>query len=665
MNSPETPNCRITFLPSQRTVEAAPGDSLLKVARHAGIHINASCGGSGVCGKCRVLLKKGTLQGGKSEKLSPEQYETGYRQACLAAVAGDAEIEIPVESGKEGGVLATEVPPRHRARMHIYDIEELRRQGIFMPPVEKLFLELPRPTANEHMADAGRIIQGLSNQYEEKGFIISLAVLRNVPEALRKDDFRVTVTLARPLNPKAKTHIVNIQPGNWTHRNFGLAFDIGTTTVYGILVDLNSGRVLARTGDYNSQIAYGEDVISRIIYAEKPEGLAKLNEVVIATINGIIDRLLESAKPPGGKDRGKIMRDEITSITLSGNTTMTHLLLSFDPKNIRRSPYVPVTTFLPPIRAADLDINLPPHAVALVYPSISSYVGGDIVAGVMGSGMYRTEKLTLYIDIGTNAEIVIGNKDWLVCAACSAGPAFEGGGITHGMRAADGAIEDFSINPMTLEPMNITIGRKPPIGICGSGLLIIVATLFEQGVIGRKGRFKRDLDTKRIREGRNGFEYVIAFQNEAGSDQDITLSEVDIENFIRAKAAIYAGVKTLVEEVGLQITDLEQVILAGAFGSYIDLDAAMIVGLLPEVDAEKILYVGNGSLVGSWMSALSNHIRQDVVDVVRRMTSFELSEVSGFKDQYVASLFLPHTDSSLFPALEKRLAGLQQSRDSK
>jgi uncharacterized 2Fe-2S/4Fe-4S cluster protein (DUF4445 family) len=444
----------------------------------------------------------------------------------------------------------------------------------------------------------------------------------------------------------SKTHIVNIQPGNVSHRNFGLAFDIGTTTVHGSLVDHQSGRLIARRSDYNAQISYGEDVISRIIQAEKPKGLQLMHDLVVNTINGLITKLLLKTD---------IARDELTSITLAGNTTMTHLLLGLEPHNIRRAPYVPVSTFFPPIRARDIGLELPLRAVALVYPSISSYVGGDIIAGVMGSGMYRAEPVTLFVDIGTNAEIVIGNRDWLVCAACSAGPAFEGGGITHGMRAAAGAIEDFSINPATYEPMNITIGHKPPIGICGSGLLVIIATLFENGIIDRQGKFDRSLDTPRIREGRSGYEYVLTWKVEAGGDSDIVLNEVDIENFTRAKAAIYAGCKTLVEGVGLQITDLEQVILAGAFGSYIDLDSAMTVGLLPEVNPDKIIYVGNGSLLGSWMSEMSNHIRRDVVKVVSKMTSFELSEVKNFHDQYVASLFLPHTDLSLFPTTSKRL----------
>jgi uncharacterized 2Fe-2S/4Fe-4S cluster protein (DUF4445 family) len=512
--------------------------------------------------------------------------------------------------------------------MHLFNIDDLKKAGVFMPPIEKRVLHLPEPSHDDNMADAGRIIQGLKNEHNERGIITTLPVLKKMRSALREKDFEVTVTLSRSVAKGGKSHIVNIQPGDLSHRSYGLAFDIGTTTVHGSLVDRRSGKLVARRADYNSQISYGEDVISRIVHAEKPKGLQLMHELVINTINGLIAKLLL---------KNDIRRDEITSITLSGNTTMTHFLLGLEPHNIRRAPYVPVSTFFPPIRARDIDLELPLRAVALVFPSISSYVGGDIIAGVMGSGMYSTDAVTLYIDIGTNAEIVIGNREWLVCAACSAGPAFEGGGITN------------------YEPMNITIGNKPPIGICGSGLLVLIATLFEYGVIDRQGKFNRDLETTRIREGRSGYEYVLTWEEEAGGDSDIVINEVDIENFIRAKAAIYAGCKTLIEGVGLQVTDLEQIILAGAFGSYIDLDSAMTVGLLPEVDPARILYVGNGSLLGSWMSEMSNHIRRDVVEVVRNMTSFELSEVTDFKDQYIASLFLPHTDVSLFPETCARL----------
>ena len=637
---------QVKFMPGGRQVEVAAGISVIKAARLAGVHINASCGGSGVCGKCRVILESGTLKGGKSEKLTDAKYAEGYRQACIATVEDNVTLRIPAESEMGAGSMSVEVPIRHQARMHVFNIDALKEEGVFAPPIEKKVLHLPAPTQEDNKADAGRVIQGLKNEHNERGMITTLPVLKKMRRALREQDFEVTVTLSRAVSKGGKTHIVNIEPGDVSHRNYGLAFDIGTTTVHGSLVDHQTGKLLSRRADYNAQISYGEDVISRIIHAEKPKGLQLMHELVINTINGLITKLLLKTD---------VRRDEIFSITLSGNTTMTHFLLGLEPHNIRRAPYVPVSTFFPPIRARDIDIELPLRAVALVFPSISSYVGGDIIAGVMGSGMYRTEKLTLYVDIGTNAEIVIGNREWLVCAACSAGPAFEGGGITHGMRAAPGAIEDFSLNPATYEPMNITIGHKAPLGICGSGLLVIIATLFEYGVIDRRGKFSRKLDTPRIREGRSGYEYVLTWQKEAGGDSDIVINEVDIENFTRAKGAIFAGCKTLVEGVGLQVTDLEQIILAGAFGSYIDLDSAMTVGLLPEIDPGKILYVGNGSLLGSWMSEMSNHIRRDVVEVVRKMTSFELSEVTEFKDQYIASLFLPHTDLSLFPETSKRL----------
>jgi uncharacterized 2Fe-2S/4Fe-4S cluster protein (DUF4445 family) len=647
MSKPEPQTHRITFLPSGLTVEAATGESLLKAARLGGIHINASCGGSGVCGKCRIILQEGTLAGGVSEKLSDSDLKQGVRQACTATIESDCIIMIPEESGRISGGLATAVPEHHRTQLYRYDIDELREAGIFQPPVEKLFLELPRPSAVDNMADAKRVIQALNNQYDERAMVISLSVLRKLRRVIREDDFRVTVTLSRPVKARnGKNFLVNIQAGNWTHRNFGLVFDIGTTTIYGQLINLNDGKIIAGDGDYNGQISYGEDVINRIIFAETPAGLTKMAELTGQTINSIIAKLL---------DKSTVDRDEITSITIAGNTTMTHLVLGLEPHSIRRAPYVPVSTFFPPMRASDIGLDLPQHCVALLFPAVSSYVGGDIVAGVMGSGLYRTEALTLYVDIGTNAEIVIGNQEWLVCAACSAGPAFEGGGITHGMRAAEGAIKDFGLNPDSLEPMNLTIANKPAVGICGSGLLVIIATLLENGIIDRSGKFRRDLDSPRIREGRSGYEYVLAWEEENGTDHDIALNEVDIDNFIRAKAAIYAGIKTLVEEVGLQISDLEQIILAGAFGSFIDLDAAMTVGMLPEIEPAKVKYVGNGSLLGGRMSELSNHIRKDVVEVVGRMTSFELSEVNSFKDQYVAALFLPHTDLRLFPATAARL----------
>jgi uncharacterized 2Fe-2S/4Fe-4S cluster protein (DUF4445 family) len=636
----------VLFHPYNRSITVEEGSNLIRTAMDAGVHINASCGGAGVCGKCRILIESGTVEGGITEKLSAEDTAKGYRLACQSTVRSDLVVRIPVESEVDATVLNKHVTPRKTARIHQVDFEELKEKGLFIPPVEKRYLELPPPNDQDRLPDVTRLISFLKARYNEHRLVVRLPVIRKIPDLLRTCDFKVTVTLARPVQEGRKTHIINIEPGDTTGRNFAIAMDIGTTTVYGQLIDLVSGEVLAQHGEFNGQISYGEDVLSRIVFAEKPEGLEKLHRVVIQTINSVIRVIVKEAR---------VTLDEISSITLAGNTTMTQLLLKINPRYIRRAPYVPAATLYPPIQAVNLGIELGDHVTALVYPAISSYVGGDIVAGVMGAGLYRSEAVTLYLDIGTNAEIVVGNKDWFACAACSAGPAFEGGGIKFGMRASKGAIEDFSIDPISLEPMLMTIGNVRPKGICGSGLINMIATLFQEGVIDNRGKFHRDLSTNRLRECDGVYEYILVRAGETQIDRDITLSENDIDNFIRAKGAIFSGFQTLLEEVGLSFEDVDRIVLAGGFGSFIDLEKAMVVGLLPETDPEKITYIGNGSLMGCRMSSLTNRLRKDVVDVTKKMTNFELSETPSYMNQYMAALFLPHTHVDLFPKLKARM----------
>jgi len=644
----------VKFLPYDMQIVVQDGDTVIRAALEAGVHVNASCGGEGVCGKCRVLIENGTVDGGISEKLGAEDREKGYRLACQAAVRSDLVVRIPVESTIDAGVLKMQTAPRRTAHIREMNFEELKEKGLFVAPVEKKYLQLPAPTAQDNLPDITRLISYLQIEHDEHRLDVTLAMIRKLPQVIREDDFRVTATLVRPVRDVGKTRIINVQPGDTTDHSYAVAMDIGTTTIYGQIIDLISGEVLAEHGEFNGQISYGEDVISRIVYAEKPGGLAKINQVVINTINKILSRIIKES----GVDQ-----ENISTITLAGNTTMTQLMLAVDPRSIRRAPYVPAATLYPPIKAADLGMELADHVAALVYPAVSSYVGGDIVAGVMGSGIYRSEALTLYLDVGTNAEIVIGNKDWLACAACSAGPAFEGGGLKFGMRAAKGAIEDFSIDPVTLEPMIITIGNVRPKGICGSGLIIMAAIMFEMGIINNMGKFDRDLDTPRIRADNGICEYVLAWQDETQIDRDITLTEIDIENLIRAKGAIYSGCMTLLTEVGMGIGDLEHIILAGGFGSYVDLARAMTIGLLPELDPDKVTFIGNGSLMGARMSSLTNRIRKDVVEVTKKMTNFELSDTNSYMDNYVAALFLPHTDINQFPKLKARLEARKQMKN--
>ncbi len=638
--------CTVTFLPHARDISVPEGESLIRAALQAGVHINASCGGEGVCGKCRVQLESGSVDGGTTERISDDDIEKGFRLACLSRVSGDATVRIPIESSVDRSVMNLQATPRRTAKIQQMDFEVLKEEGLFIPPVEKILLNLSPPDAQNNMPDVTRLVEYLKLEADEHKLELTLPVIRKLPSALRDGNFQLTVTMMRPVRSDGKNLILNVQPGDTTDSNYAVAMDIGTTTIYGQLIDLTTGECLAEAGDFNGQISYGEDVITRIIYAEKPGGLQKLHEVVVSTINSVLGKIIK---------KSKIDREDISTITFSGNTTMTQLFLQIDPRNIRRAPYVPTATLYPPFAAADVGVHINEHAIALNYPQVSSFVGGDIVAGVMGSGMYRNEELTLFLDIGTNAELVVGNKDWLACTACSAGPAFEGGGVEFGMRAAKGAIEDFSIDPISYEPMIFTIGDVRPKGICGSGLITMAAVMFEIGVINNRGKFNRDHETARIRQTNDIWEYVVAWKEETQIDRDIVLTEPDLDNLIRAKGAIYSGCMTLIEEVGLTMDMVERIILAGGFGSYIDLEKAMTIGLLPEIDADRVTFIGNGSLMGARMSSLTNRIRKDVVSVTQKMTNFELSETPSYMDNYIAAMFLPHTEIEKFPRLKERM----------
>ncbi len=638
--------CTITFLPYDKAITVSSGENLIRAALQAGVHINASCGGEGVCGKCRVLIEKGSVSGGITERISKEDVDKGYRLACLGKVTEDVTVRIPIESSIDKSVMNLQATPRRTASIQQMDFESLKEEGLFVPPVDKIFLTLTPPSSQNNMPDVTRLIEHLKQEKGEHKLEMTLPVIRKLPGIMRESDFQLTVTIIRPVRSDGKNIITNVEAGDKTGENYAVALDIGTTTIYAQLIHLSTGECLAEAGDFNGQISYGEDVITRIMYAEKPGGLEKLQQVVADTINNVLEKIIR---------KSKIDREDISTITFSGNTTMTQLFLRIDPRNIRRSPYVPTASLYPPFSAATLGININEHAIALIFPQVSSFVGGDIVAGVMGSGMYRKDDLTLFLDIGTNAELVIGNKDWLACTACSAGPAFEGGGIEFGMRAAKGAIEDFSMDPVTFEPMILTIGDVRPKGICGSGLITMAAVMFELGLINNRGKFNRDLGTPRIRKNNHVWEYVIAWKDETQIERDIVLTEPDLDNLIRAKGAIYSGCMTLLEEVGLSMDAVERIILAGGFGSYIDLEKAMVLGLLPEVDPERVTFIGNGSLMGARMSSLTNRIRQDVVSVTQKMTNFELSETPSYMDHYIAAMFLPHTEIEKFPRLKARM----------
>ncbi|MFH2091969.1 MAG: ASKHA domain-containing protein [Pseudomonadota bacterium] len=641
----------VTFLPYNVRVDVPENQSLIRTAMDAGIHINASCGGTGVCGKCRVLVEQGQVGGGISEHLSAEDQAKGYRLACISRVTSDLVLRIPVESQIDTSRLNVQASGRHMAKAAYTNVDELRENGLFIPPVVKIYLELDPATTGDNQADVIRIISYLRLKHDEHRLTMNLNLIRKVPDVLREGDFKVTVTIVRPVREDGKNEIVNIEPFDTTRRNFGIAVDIGTTTVYGMVIDLHTGDVPAQHGEFNSQMSYGEDVISRIMFAEKGNGLEVIHQKVVETINKIIDRILKKAD---------IGRHEVTTISLAGNSTMTQLLLKINPSYIRKDPYVPASIMYPPFHANEVGIDLADHTIALIYPGVSSYVGGDIISGIMAAGLYRSDELTLYMDIGTNAEIVIGHKEWMVCTAASAGPAFEGGGVKFGMRATKGAIEDVSINPQTYEPMIITVGDTKAKGICGSGLICLAAKLLETGLINSRGKFDQTCQTSRIRQTDGIWEYVLVYEKDAGIDRDIAITEPDLDNLIRAKGAMYSAAMTLLDEIGLGVKDIERIILAGGFGSYVDLASAITIGLLPEIEPEKVIYLGNGSLLGCKINSLTNAFRRDVTKVVNMMTNFELASTPSYMDHYISALFLPHTEMRHFPKVKARLELLRK-----
>jgi uncharacterized 2Fe-2S/4Fe-4S cluster protein (DUF4445 family) len=640
---------KIHFSPDNIDVAVAEGSSLLKAALSAGVHINAACGGNGVCGTCKVLIKKGEVDSTRSVKLSSQEYQQGYRLACQSRVVSDLSVDIPLESRLETAVLSREIK---MATAEAEAAELVATGWSFNPPLSKCSVELPSPTIKDNVSDLSRLLRGLKRRCNLSNVSVDFGVVENLPQIVRRKGGQVTVTtLVKAVKTKAdkrKPTVIKVEPGDTAQKHYSLAFDIGTTTVSGQLLDLNRGRVLAEAMAYNGQIKYGADVITRISYSQTPGGLKRLQQAVVATLNQIIAEMVSQSQ---------VNVRHIGHMIVAGNPTMAHILLGLDPKYLRLAPYTPVASFIPPVKARSLGIRVANHVYLFTFPSVASYVGGDIVSGVVGVGLHQRKTLTLYMDIGTNGEVVVGNSDWMVTASCSAGPAFEGGGIKHGMIATSGAIQDFNIDPVTLEPTLHTIGGEKPRGICGSGLINTIAGLLEARVIGQNGKFNTDLKTSRIREGDDGYEYVLSWAGETETGKDIVITEVDIDNLIRAKAAMYAGCQTLSNSVGVNLCDLEQVIIAGAFGSHIDIARSITVGLLPDIPQERFVFVGNGSLTGARLTSFSTDLLDDARKVALMMTNLELSERVDFMNNYVAALFLPHTHSEEFPSVARRLAG--------
>ena len=638
----------VTFQPYGKKVEVQRGEDILTAAVSAGIYINSSCGGDGVCGRCKVILRSGEVKTQPTGRLSKEERLKEYYLACLTSVQTDVEIEVPPESRLEPEAVSEREMKISRLK-GIYEpqAEEVEQSkaviedGLFShsPLATKLYLELPPPTLKDNISDLERLYREISRMREIPIMQTGLTNIKRLGNILRESNWKITVLLGKR---NGTVEVVLIEPGDTYMRNYGIAFDIGTTTVSGELVNLNTKEVLGTKATYNKQVAFGSDVISRIIYASEKDGLEKLHHAVVDNMNGIIESLILEHN---------INRNDLTAVMCAGNTTMVHLLLRVDPTYIRREPYVPTANFVPVIRASEAGIKTNPRGLLACIPGVSSYVGGDITAGVLASGMDRTAKLTMLIDIGTNGEIVLGNKEWLVCCSASAGPAFEGSGVTCGMRAARGAIQRVEISGADYAVKVTTIGSIPPRGICGSGYIDCVAEMMSKRIIDRNGRINTKTKSERLREGKDGLEFVLVFKGDEGATQDIVVTEPDIDNIKRSKGSIFAASSVLLRRLGLTFNDVQQFYAAGGFGTYLDMEKAITIGLLPDIPRDKFQFIGNSSLAGAREILLSYEAKRQAEEIARKMTYFELSVEPVYMDEYISALFFPHTDMQRFPSV--------------
>ena len=638
---------KVSFTPNNKEVYCNEGDILLEVARNADIFIDAPCNGNVSCGKCKVKLLNGKVDTEKTRHITDDEWEQGYILACCTKVISDIEIEVPSKVSSSMHGMKIEGSNKKEDR-EIFErakkiIEEHNLQ--FKTNIKKKYIEMEEPNLDDNISDVDRLERYVRNNLGYNEIDFRLDILRKMPTVFRKSDFKVTITYVQK---QKKLTIINIEQGNKENSLYGVAIDIGTTSVVVCLVDLYSKEVVDKASSGNAQIKYGADVINRIIYSTKKNGLETLHKAIVEeTINPLLKTIYE---------RNGIDKEDVVTLVAAGNTTMTSLFLGVYTDFLRQEPYIPPFLKSPKLMGENVGLFVNDSAYVYLAPSVASYVGGDITAGVLSAGIWSSEENVLFIDLGTNGEIVFGNKDYMMSCACSAGPAFEGGGISCGMRASAGAIEKVIIDKETLEPTLKIIDECAPVGICGSGIIDLICQMITKGVIDRRGKIYRDLDNTRVRFNEHEIgEYALAFKEAFDLENDIVVNEVDIDNFIRAKGAIYSGAYTLVDSLGMDFSILDRVYIAGGIGNNLDIENSIIIGLLPDIDREKFTYIGNSSLVGSYLALISKDAKNKLEEIGNQITYVELSVYPSYMDEFISACFLPHTNIEQFPTAKKLL----------
>jgi len=618
-----------------------PGDNLLELARRGNVAIDAPCSGNGSCGKCRVKLIEGQLETIPSRHISQEEFEAGWRLSCNCKVVGDCTVLVPdIASAYQSRMKTADLSSPEEVAIFENAKREMESEGN-LPYTNRfcaLQLEMDAPSEADTMPDNERLTWAIQSAAEVVEVKIPYTVMVKLAAALRENDFRVCVK-----GEKKDGVFTCMEIGAYDDTKIvGCAIDIGTTTVSMVLVDLTSGEILAKGSSGNGQIRYGADVINRIIESSRPGGKKKLQDAIVKeTLTPIIANLCKTAD---------ISARSILRLSVGANTTMNHLLVGVDADPVRMDPYIPSFFAWEGLTAQDLKLPANPLAPIIIAPNIGSYVGGDITAGTLATMMWDRDEMTLFIDLGTNGEIVFGNRDFLMSCACSAGPAFEGGDISCGMRATDGAIEAVTIDKDTMEPALTIVGDagQKPVGICGSGIIDIISELFRCGIINARGLFAQE-GSRVARDAHGMGRYILATAAESETGREVSINEVDIDNFIRAKGAIYSGIDTLLQSVDMTPDCIERVVVAGGIGSGINMKNAINIGMLPDVELEKYHYIGNSSLTGAYAMVMSDAATAKCHEVGANMTYLELSTYPGYMDSFVAACFLPHTDASLFP----------------
>lgn len=614
---------KVVFLPEGKRGEVAVGENILRIANKLGVDINSLCGGFGTCGKCRIIVVQGIESLNdptNSEKhfLSELELNKGYRLACEAVIEGDKELVI-------------EIPPESRVGTQILQIEGVETQVKLEPLVKKIVVKVQAPTLESVLADAERLLAVLKKQFSLEAKIRPIS-LRKLPIALRKDS-TVSVTLWQD-------EIVDVEPGV-KDELLGFAVDIGTTKMAGYLVDLTTGKVLSVSSRMNPQIRYGEDVMSRITYVvREKEGLRDMQSAVIEAINEMIDEACTIA----GKSK-----ENIYEMTAVGNTAMHHFFLGLPPNFLGLSPYPPVVQGSVDVRAKELSIDMCPDGNVHVLPVIAGFVGADNVGVILSTEIYKSDVLTLAMDIGTNTEILLGDKNELMVCSTASGPAFEGAHIKHGMRAATGAIEKIRIDPRNFEVEYQTIGGGKPRGLCGSAIVDALAEMLKAGVLDRSGKINLKLDSSRVRVGKDGVpEFVIAWRGETSIGEDITVTQKDVRELQLAKAAMFTGVRILMKKKKVSREDLESIIIAGAFGSHINPESAMTIGMFPGVPLDRVRSVGNAAGSGARMALMSRKARELAKEISKKVKYVELAADAEFQREFLSAMYLPHEDIGLF-----------------